>query len=198
MPTTDENNEITTLSEKEDDIMATSTVINGTANQKVERKLLITVAEWDNTTMGGEAKARAILGARVEDSSIEFNPSITTSTDILGTTYTDVDKTEPQQDMDMPLISGSALSAYLSANQLINNINAYNNCFTIYIIAAYMDGSTSSSYYAVKHEGCSVIPTNLGGSDWINMAVEIHYSNKITPGSVDKLADDFEFTPKSA
>lgn len=156
--------------------------------QRAQRKLLITVAEWGENT-------REILGARVEDSSIELNPDIETVTDILGITYTDVNKTEPQQDLDSFIIGGSELSEYLTQAVLANNINAYNNAFTCYIITAFI--GTASAIYAVKHEGCSIIPTSIGGDSYTGMPLEVHFSNNITEGTVDKLTKDFVFTPKT-
>ncbi len=166
---------------------------------RAQRKTLITVAEW--TPAGSQTATREILGARTEDSSIEFNPDIQTSTDILGKTYTDVNKTEPQQAFDpFYLLGGSALGEYLVNAALANNIDAYNGVFNIYIIAAFINETTGSnpattSYKAVKHTGCSIIPTSLGGDSYNSMPIEVHYSNQITSGSVDKLSDDFEFTP---
>lgn len=166
--------------------------INLKEGQRAQRKLLITVAEW------GEGK-REILGTRTEDSSIEFNPDIQTSTDILGVTYTDVNKTEPQQDFDpMYILGGSELGEYLVTAALKNDIDAYNNVFDVYIITAFIDGGASGSFYAVKHEGCSIIPTSLGGDAYTGMPMEVHFSNNITEGSVDTLAKTFEFTPKNA
>ena len=137
--------------------------------------------------------AREIIGKRVEDSSIEFNADITTITDILGITYTDVNKTEPQQTFDtFKIIGGSKLASYLVDAALSNNITKYNNNFTIYIITAFI--GTSSAYNAVKHTGCSIIPTSIGGDAWVEMPIEVHYSNNLTKGTVNKLADDFEFT----
>ncbi len=161
-----------------------STLSNG---QRAQRKLLITVAEW------GDNK-REILGTRTEDSSIEFNPDIETMTDIRGITYTDVNKTEPQQTLDpFYILGGSQLSDYLSQAAIKNDIDAYNGTFTIYIIQAWLkDGN---SYYAVKHEGCSILPTSLGGDSYTAMPIEVHLSNNITEGAVDKLSDDFAFTP---
>jgi hypothetical protein len=89
-------------------------------------------------------------------------------------------------------LGGSELGAYLSKAALENDINAYNNVFNIYIISSFM--GSDGNYHAVKHEGCSIIPTSLGGDAWVSMPIELHYSNKITVGSVDKLADDFKFT----
>lgn len=165
-------------------------VVNLANGQRAQRKLLITVAEWNN---GGELKAREILGARTEDSSIEFNPDIQTSTDILGITYTDVEKTEPQQDFDpYYVLGGSKISAYLAKAALENNIDAYNGKFDIYIISAFI-GETGS-YHCVKHSGCSIFPTSIGGDSYVSMPIELHLSNNITKGTVNKLSDDFEFT----
>lgn len=168
-----------------------------TDGTRAQRKLLITVAEWGGTGSGDGTKE--ILGVRTEDSSIEFNADIQTSTDILGTTYTDVNKTEPQQSFDpFYVIGGSQLALYLSDAALKNDINKYNNVFNIYIITAYMtNGSGSASdgkYFCVKHEGCSIIPTSLGGDSYVSMPIEVHLSNKITTGTVDKLTDAFKFT----
>lgn len=164
---------------------------------RAQRKTLITVAAWGTATEGVEAN-REILGARTEDSSIEFNPDIETSTDILGITYTDVNKTEPQQDFDpYYLMGGSALGEYLVNAALENDIDKYNGVFTIYVITAFISESGTGStvkYKAVKHAGCSIIPTSLGGDAYTSMPIEVHLSNNITKGSVDKLSDDFTFT----
>ena len=171
--------------------------LNLAAKERAQRKTLITVAEW--TPTGATEPIREILGARTEDSSIEFNADIATSTDILGVTYTDVNKTEPQQSFDpFFLLGGSKLGEYLVAAALENRINDYNGKFNVYIIAAFINdkaGETAATQYmTVKHSGCSIIPTSMGGDAYVSMPIEVHYSNDITKGSVDKLADDFVFT----
>jgi hypothetical protein len=172
--------------------------MNLAAKERAQRKTLITVAEW---TPAGESEAiREILGARTEDSSIEFNADIATSTDILGVTYTDVNKTEPQQSFDpFFLLGGSKLGEYLVDAALENRINDYNGKFNVYIIAAFINDKSGTAdatkYLTVKHSGCSIIPTSIGGDAYVSMPIEVHYSNDITKGTVDKLADDFEFTP---
>ena len=168
------------------------------AGVRAQRKTLITVAAWGEGT-GNQELHREILGARTEDSSIEFNPDIQTSTDIRGKTYTDVNKTEPQQTFDpFYLLGGSALGEYLVTAALENDIDAYNGTFNIYIITAFISEASgepaTTSYKAVKHTGCSIIPISLGGDSYNSMPIEVHYSNQITKGSVDKLSDDFTFT----
>ena len=163
---------------------------NLNTGQRAERKLLITVAEW---TEGTSTLKREILGTRTEDSSIEFNADIETITDIRGITYTDVNKTEPQQDFDpFYVLGGSDLAEYLSNAALEIDIAAYNGTFNVYIISAFI--GSSGSYSAVKHTGCSIIPTSIGGDSYVSMPIEVHYSNNITVGTVSKLSDDFVFT----
>ena len=165
--------------------------MNLQTGQRAERKLLITVAEWGTA---GSPK-REILGARVEDSSIDLNADIEKVTDILGITYSDVNKTEPQQTLDPSyVLGGSQISEYLYNAAMENNIQAYNGAFNVYIIAAFI-GDSVEGYKTVKHSGCSIIPTSIGGSNYVAMPIEIHFSNNITKGTVDKLTPDFSFTP---
>lgn len=176
--------------------------MNLNEGQRAQRKELITVAEWSEGTGTGATTHKEIIGVRTEDSSIEFNPDIETITDILGITYTDVNKTEPQQSFDPHyVIGGSDLDEYLSRAALKNDIDAFNGVFDIYIIAAFIvDGTpttTDGKYYAVKHEGCTILPTSIGGSNYTSMPLEVHFSNKITEGTVNKLDDSFTFTPAS-
>lgn len=168
---------------------------NLTKGQRAKREKLITVAQWGT----GNDKKRQFLGVRTEDSSIDLNPDIQTSTDILGHTYTDVEKTEPQQTMDPSyIVGGSYLHDYLTEAFLANDIDKYNGAFDIYIISAYLTDGTATTgdgkYYTVKHEGCSIFPTSVGGSNYVSMPIEIHYSNKITKGTVDALKPGFTFT----
>ena len=114
------------------------------SKERAQRKTLITVAEW--TPAGATEPIREILGARTEDSSIEFNADIATSTDILGVTYTDVNKTEPQQSFDpFFLLGGSKLGEYLVDAALENRINDYNGKINIYIIAAFINDKSANA-----------------------------------------------------
>ncbi len=166
--------------------------LNLETGKRAERKTLITVAEWP---AGATTTTRQILGARTEDSSIDFNADIETTTDILGITYTDVNKTEPQQSFDpFYVMGGSPLAEYMAEAALKNDIQAYSNVFDVYIITAFK-GDSTNGYYAVKHKNCSIIPTSMGGDSFVSMPLEVHYSNDIVEGTVDSLADTFEFTP---
>lgn len=146
---------------------------------------------------------RELLGVRTEDSAIEFNADIETITDILGITYSDINKTEPQQTFDpFYVMGGSKLSEYLNACVLANKFEDYSNSFNVYLVALYdTDGNSGEmSAFTVKHTNCSIIPTAMGGSSYVNMPLEVHFSNIITVGSVDldendKFYLDCTFTP---
>ena len=163
--------------------------INLADGQRAERKLLITVAEWTE----GSTKEREILGTRTEDSSIDYNPDIETTTDILGINYTDMNRTQPQQDFDPYLIlGGSKLGAKLNDIRRRNALSELNQ-FTVYIITAFT--GTAGAYEAERHTDCTIAYNSIGGDTNVNMPISVYFSNKITTGTVDKLADDFEFTP---
>ena len=158
--------------------------------QRAERKLLITVAEW----MEGTSQVREILGTRTEDSSIEYNADIETTTDILGNNYTDLNRTQPQQDFDPYLIlGGSKLGAKLNDIRKRNALSELSQ-FTLYIITAFV-GNSTSGYEAEKHVDCTIAYNSMGGDANVNFPISVYFSNKITNGTVDKLADDFTFTP---
>lgn len=170
-------------------------------NQRAERKTLITVAEW----LEGTTPVREILGTRTEDSSIEYNADVSTSTDIRGKNWTDVNKTQPQQDFDPFLImGGSALAEKLDNIRRRNALTELGQ-FTIYIITAYVATvSGSVAYSAERHSDCTITYNSLGGDTKVNMPISVYLSNDYNntgapqSGTVNKLSSDFEFTPSVA
>lgn len=157
--------------------------------QRAERKLLITVAEWTE----GTAVVREFLGTRTEDSSIEYNSEIETTTDILGNNYTDLQRTQPEQTFDAsPVIGGDKLKALLNDIRRRNALSELQQ-FTIYIITAFV-GDSTNGYAAEKHIDCTITYDSIGGDVNVNFPYTVHFSNKITTGTVNKLAEDFVFT----
>jgi len=179
--------------------MAAQTVIkqiNLRPGQRAERKLLITVAEWTEKTLDGTTEGtetvRELLGNRTEDSSIEYNPDLQESTDILGHSYTDLNKTQPSQNFDPFLIlGGSRLGAYLNDIRRRNALSELQG-FTMYIITAFI--GQAGAYECERHDDCSITYESFGGDANVNFPITVHFSNKITTGTVDKIADDFTFT----
>ena len=137
---------------------------------------------------------RDILGTRTEDSSIEFNPDIETATDIRGNSYTDMNKTEPEQSFDPFLILGGSKLAPKLHDIMFRNAVSELNQFIMYIITAYI-GNETDGYKTQRQTDCTITYDSLGGDTKVNFPITVHYSNKTTAGTVDKLSDDFEFTP---
>lgn len=167
--------------------------INLQNGQRAERKLLLTVVEWEEGEGTSTTTRREILGRRTEDSSLEYNNDIATSTDILGFNYTDLNKTQPQQDFDPFLVMGGSRLAALLVDVMNRNGISELNQFTAYVIDAFL-GDSTSGYEAVKHTGCTITPNSIGGDVNVNMPISLYLSNNLTTGTVDKLSDDFVFT----
>ena len=170
---------------------------NVPTGQRIERKKMLTVVEWSD----GTGTSRELLGSRTEDSSMEYNPDVETITDILGVTHTEVNKTEPSQTFDpYTLLGGSKLGPKLDDIRKRNAVAEFSQ-FTVYVITAYK--GTAGAYEAEKHTGCTIEVTSLGGSAFMNMPINVHLSNDCNGsgapqlGTVDKLGDDFVFTPTS-
>lgn len=164
------------------------TQFNLREHQRAERKLLLTVVEW----FEGTTPVREIVGRRTEDSSIDYNADIETTTDVLGINYTDVNRTQPQQDFDPYLIlGGSKLGALLNDIRRRNALSELDQ-FNVYIITAF--AGTTGAYEAEKHTGCTIAINSIGGDTNVNMPISVYFSNDVTLGTVDKLADDFVFT----
>lgn len=169
--------------------------INLNNGQRAERKLLVTVAEWEEPEEGttGTETVREVLGTRTEDSSIDYNADIQQSTDILGNNYTDMNKTQPSQSFDPYLIlGGSRLGAFLNDIRRRNAVSELNQ-FTIYIITLFV--GVEGQYEAERHTDCTITYDSIGGDSNVNFPITVYYSNKITTGTVDKVGADLAFTP---
>ena len=170
--------------------------INLKDGQRAERKLFVTVAEWgeplDGTT--GTETVRELLGTRTTESSLDYNPDIQESTDILGNNYTDVNKTQPSQSFDPFLIlGGSRLCAYLNDIRRRNALSELTGAFNIYLITAFI-GDENAGYEAEMHESSTITYESIGGDSNVDFPITVHLSNKITTGKVNKISPDFDFT----
>lgn len=152
-----------------------------------------TAPTWASSTYYTRVE-REFLGTRTEDSSIEFNADIETTTDIRGNNYTDMNKTQPQQGFDPYLVlGGSKLGPVLHDIMLRNAVSELNQ-FTMYIIASYI-GDAESGYACQKQDECTITYDSLGGDSNVNFPITVYFSNRSTNGTIDKLGDDFTFTP---
>ena len=171
-------------------------------NQKAERKLLVTCVNMGDSISAGEGTPKWVpIGVGVEDSAIELNPDSSKTTDILGITESSVNKLEPTQSLSpMTVRGGNPLLFKLNDIQERNALSEF-SLFEVMIIKAYIDEGTNEAhaYHAEVHRNCTVIPQSIGGSSYVDMPVNIDYSNDKILGTVNayKHNENITFTPNT-
>jgi hypothetical protein len=164
--------------------MADATAFNLQNNQKAERKLLVTAVNvGDSITESGGTPEWQVVGAGVEDSAIEFNPDQETVTDILGITETTVNKFETSQDLEPMTIRGGSKLAVKLYNQVKYNRMSEFSMYEVMQIHAYV--GSAGSYEAEVHKNCTLTPQSIGGSSYVDMPIDINYSNDKVHGTVN-------------
>ena len=171
---------------------------NLNSNQKAERKLLVTAVNVADTNItSGGTPIWQVVGAGVEDSSVEFNPDTETVTDILGVTETTVNKFETSQDLEpMTVRGGSALAVKLYNQVKYNQMSAFSQ-YDVMLIHAYV--GSEGAYEAEVHKNCTLTPQSIGGSSYIDMPITINFSNDKLHGTVNsyKYSDTITFVQGS-
>lgn len=176
--------------------MAEATAFNLQTNQKAERKLLVTAVNvGDSIAESGGTPVWQVVGAGVEDSSIEFNPDTETITDILGVTETTVNKFETSQDLEPMTIRGGSTLAVKLYNQVKYNKMSEFAMYEVMQIHAYV-GNETNGYEAEVHKNCTLTPQSIGGSSYVDMPINIAYSNDKVHGTVNtyKFNETITFT----
>lgn len=173
--------------------MAISTDFNVGANVKAPRKLLRTYVNVGETG----TPEWFLVGSGVEDSSIDLNPSTETSTDILGVTTTDVTKWEPNQSFDPFTVKGGSKLAFKLHQIWLDKKPELLSQFEVLICYNYV-GSEADGYDAELQKNCTINITSIGGSAYVDMPIEIGYSNDSTRGTVKFDEDRPTFTANSA
>lgn len=159
--------------------MAEATKFNLTDNQKAERKLLVTAVNVGTS----DSPVWQVVGAGVEDSSIEYNPDTETVTDILGITETNVNKLETSQTLDPMTVRGGSQLAVKLYNQIKYQKLSELSMYDVLLIHAYV--GADGAYEAEKHANCTIVPQSVGGSSYVDMPIDIQFSNDKTHGTVD-------------
>lgn len=170
--------------------MAINTEFNLGVGVKAARKLLRTYVNVGTS----ESKEWFLVGSGVEDSSIELNPNTESVTDILGVTTTDVTKWEPAQSFDPFTIKGGSALAFKLHEIWTNKTPELLSKFEVMVVYKYV-GTETDGYEAELQRNCTINMTSIGGSAYVDMPIEISYSNDSVKGTV-KFEDDAPvFTP---
>lgn len=173
------------------------------SNQKAERKYLVTAVNvGDSISESSGTPEWQIVGVGVEDSSIEYNPDTETITDILGITETSVNKLETSQSLEPMTVRGGSKLAVKLYNQIKYNRFSEFAMYEVMQIHGYARRATTGesptyTYEAEVHKGCTLTPQSLGGSSYVDMPIDINYSNNKVHGTVNSFTfgDTITFTP---
>jgi hypothetical protein len=173
--------------------MAINTDFNVGQGVKAARKLLKTYVNVGTPT----EKKWFLVGSGVEDSSIELNPNTETTTDILGVTVTDVTKWEPNQTFDPFTVKGGSELAFKLHEIWLDKKPELLSQFEVLICYNYV-GAETDGYDAELQKNCTINITSIGGSAYVDMPIEISYSNDSERGTVKFVEGEPQFTANSA
>lgn len=179
--------------------MADATEFNLEVGQKAERKLLVTAINvGDSIDKGSGTPDWQIVGVGVEDSSVEYNPDTETITDILGITTTTVNKLETSQSLDPMTVMGGSKLAVKLYNQIKYGRLSELSMYEVMLIFAYV--GTAGQYEAEVHKGCTITPQSVGGDSYVDMPIDISFSNDKEHGTVNdyKYGSTITFTKATA
>lgn len=174
--------------------MAINTDFNVGAGVKAARKMLRTYVDVSD---GAASPKWFLLGSGIEESTIELNPDTETTTDILGVTTTTVNKWEASQSFDPFTIKGGSELAFKLHQIWQDKTPEKLSQFKVLIVYKYI-GTESDGYEAEVQKDCTINMTSIGGSAYVDMPIEITYSNDIERGTVKFTGDTPTFTASEA
>jgi hypothetical protein len=149
------------------------------AGVKAARKLLMTFV---NVSDSSDKPEWELVGSGVEDSALELNPNTETVTDILGVTQTSVTKWEPNQSLDPNTVKGGSKLNFKLHSIWQNKTPELLSKFDVLIVYAYVGETTA--FEAEMQKNCTINITSIGGSSYVDMPIEIMFSNDSTKGTV--------------
>ena len=164
--------------------MADVTNFNLKDGEKAQRKLLVTAVNvGDSVTAASGTPEWQVVGVGVEDSSVEFNPDTETITDILGITETTVNKLETAQTLDPMTVRGGSKLAVQLYNQVKYGRLSEFSMYEVMIISAF--AGEAGKYEAEVHKNCTLTPQSMGGDSYVDMPIDINFSNDKVHGTVN-------------
>lgn len=156
-----------------------NTDFNVEAGVKAPRKLL---KHYVNVGTK-EAKEWEILGAGVEDSSIDTNFETEEVNDILGNHETSITGASPSQSFDPFTVRGGSKLAFRLHEIWLNKEYEKLSQFEMLTVYSYV-GDTSNGFDATLEEDCTITFDSIGGSAYVDMPITVNYSDKKQRGTV--------------
>lgn len=170
-------------------------VENGKPDQKVERKLHMVFVNVADSPSSPEWE---LQGRGVEDASIEYNMDVEQTTDILGRTDTYIGAAMPQMNLDPNTLRvGQKLNAKLVDIMRRGAVSELST-FKVLIVYAFLSASGTGPYEADTYDNCSLVPTSMGGSDYVGLPFDLYLSGDRTAGTATITAGSGATLPTAA
>lgn len=138
-----------------------------------------------------------VLGYRIQDSSIEFNPDVEKGTDINGRGFSTVKKMELEQSFESaPMTKDLEAKAVKLQDYLLEltRNQEYDKFTQFEVVLIYGWIGEVGAYSADLHTACSVIPQNIGGDSLVNMSYNISFGGDVKRGTASGLLGEINFT----
>lgn len=146
---------------------------------KLERKAL---AHYLDSTFGGEAASWFLLGADIEELSVELNPDVETVSNILGETSIRDNGYEPSTTAD-PYYANPDDAIYEKIRDIALERQKGDACKTK-ILEVIIEDTKETSYLAFI-EDVVVKPTSYGGgTDGVAIPFDVHFAGNRKKGTV--------------
>ena len=162
---------------------------NTPEGQTIERELLIACL---NTGTASEP-VWSPFGARVEDSSMEYDWSDESKQDILGKTRNTMRKPKITQSFDPSELDKGEPALVKIWNLAVKDQDASALAAQDVLVVHAYAGTAKTAVFAERYDASMVKPTGLGGSSVVEMPIEVTYGGNRTTGSAS-ISDDGEIT----
>ena len=167
---------------------------NTTEGQTIARELLMAFLNSGTA----ESPTWTAIGKRVEESDEEMDWSAESTQDILGSTWTTMQKPVITQSFDpLPLDAGDAAAVKLW-NLAVKDQNAQALANQDMLIAHYY-ATSGESNFAERYSGAAISVNRIGGTGGGNLEIgfDVTYGGTRTLGTVKNAAGTVTFTPDS-
>lgn len=155
-------------------------VENGKTDQKVERKLHMVFVDVSDTP---STPSWELQGRGVEDASVEYNHDVEQTNDILGRADTSISAAKPQMTFDPNTLRvGQKLNAKLVDIER-RGATSELGAFKVLVVYMFLSSSGTGPYEADQYDNCSIVPTSMGGSDYVGLPFDLYLSGDRTAGT---------------
>ena len=152
---------------------------NTPEGQTIERELLIACLTTGTTS----GPVWSPFGARVEDSSMEYDWSDESKQDILGKTRNTMRKPKITQTFDPSELDASEPALVKIWNLAVKDQDASALAAQDVLVVHAYAGTAKTAVFAERYDASMVKPTGLGGSSVVEMPIEVTYGGNRTTGT---------------